>query len=200
MRLAQEDLAMTTARLRLVGEAKKVTAKKAAPASRARKRACTVADLMRAPAVCCRTGDTLHRAAQLMWEHDVGAVVVVDGAGKPVCMVTDRDVCMGAYTQGIALWQSRLESLAPRPIACCSFDAGVVEARQLMKELGVRRMPVVDADGVAVGMIALGDLVREATAAAPRNRTRGLTPAQLAQTLGAIYQDTGVPSDRRRPH
>lgn len=195
---------MTAARLRLVDEAKKGTAKKAAPASRARaragvrKRTCTVADLMRAPAVCCNTGDTLHRAAQLMWEQDVGAVVVVDDAGKPVHMVTDRDVCMGAYTQGLALWQTRVESLGPRPIASCPLGAGVPEARRLMEQQGVRRMPVVDADGAVVGLIALGDLVREATATAPKNRTRGLTPAQLAQTLGAIYEDVGVPSDRLR--
>ncbi|HWO08206.1 MAG TPA: CBS domain-containing protein [Polyangiaceae bacterium] len=197
---------MTAARLRLVDEAKKGTAKKGAPTPRtrpragARKRACTVADLMRAPAVCCNTGDTLHRAAQLMWEQDVGAVVVVDDAGRPVHMVTDRDVCMGAYTQGLPLWQSRVESLGPRPIASCPLGAGVPEARRLMEQQGVRRMPVVDAAGAVVGLIALGDLVREATAAAPKNRTRGLTPAQLAQTLGAIYEDVGVPSDRLRSH
>jgi len=197
---------MTAARLRLVDEAKKVTAKakKAAlaarPRARAGKRTCTVGDLMRSPAVCCPVGSTLHRVAQLMWEQDVGAVVIVDGAGKPLHMVTDRDVCIGAYTQGLSLWQSRVESLAPRPISACSVDAGVVEVRRLMEESGVRRIPVVDAAGSVVGIIGLGDLIREAAIAAPRNRARGLTPAQLAQTLNAVYEDVGVPAGRVRAH
>jgi len=200
---------MTAARLRLVDHAKKVdakksTAKKSAPASaaaprsrtRASKRTATVGDLMRSPAVCCHTGDTLHQAAQLMWERDVGAVVVVDDDGRPLYMVTDRDVCIGAYTQGVSLWQSRVESLAPQPIVSCPVDAGVAEARSLMEERGVRRIPVVDAAGAVVGIIGLGDLIREVAIAAPKNRTRGLTPAQLAQTLNAVYEDVGVPSDR----
>lgn len=129
-----------------------------------------------------------------MWEQDVGAVVVVDGDGRPLFMVTDRDVCIGAYTQGVSLWQSRVESLEPQPIISCSVDAGVAEARRLMEERGVRRIPVVDAAGAVVGIIGLGDLIREAAIAAPKNRTRGLTPAQLTQTLNAVYADLGVPA------
>ena len=63
-----------------------------------------------------------------------------------------------------------------------------------MEERGVRRIPVVDAAGAVVGIIGLGDLIREAAMAAPKNRTRGLTPAQLAQTLSAVYEDVGVPA------
>jgi CBS domain-containing protein len=198
---------MTAARLRLVDQAKKVdpakksTAKKSAPASpaaprsrtRAGKRTATVGDLMRSPAVCCHAGDTLHQVAQLMWEQDVGAVVVIDDDRKPLYMVTDRDVCIGAYTQGVSLWQSRVESLEPQPVISCSVDAGVAEVRSLMEARGVRRIPVVDAAGSVVGIIGLGDLIREVAMAAPKNRTRGLTPAQLAQTLNAVYEDIGVP-------
>jgi CBS domain-containing protein len=170
------------------------------PASRTRvrprKRASTVADVMRSPAVCCRMRDSLHRVAQLMWEHDVGAVVVLDDAGQPRHVITDRDVCMGAYTQGVALWASQVGSVKPGPLVSCSADAGVVEVRNLMQEHGVRRIPVLDAEGNAVGVVGLGDLVREATINAPKARTRALTPPQLAQTLVAVYEDVPVPPDR----
>lgn len=181
------------------------TAEKAqpVPASRTRvrprKRASCVADVMRSPAVCCRVGDSLHRVAQLMWEHDVGALVVLDDAGRPCHVITDRDVCMGAYTQGVALWASHVGSVKPGPLVSCSADAGVVEARSLMQEHGVRRIPVVDAVGSVVGVVGLGDLVREATINAPKARTRGLTPPQLAQTLVAVYEDVPVPPDRAQP-
>ena len=172
----------------------------AVPASRTRvrpgKRASTVADVMRSPAVCCRIGDSLHRVAQLMWEHDVGAIVVLDQAGKACHVITDRDVCMGAYTQGVALWASHVGSVRPGPVVTCSADAGVVEVRNLMQEHGVRRIPVLDDAGAVVGVVGLGDLVREATINAPKARTRGLTPPQLAQTLVAVYEDVPVPPDR----
>jgi len=51
----------------------------------------------------CSENDTLNRAAQLMWENDCGCVPVIhggNGSGAVVGVVTDRDVCMGAYTQG----------------------------------------------------------------------------------------------------
>jgi CBS domain-containing protein len=179
---------------------KKAETAQSMPASRTRvrprKRASCVADVMRTPAVCCRLGDSLHRVAQLMWEHDVGALVVLDDAGRACHVITDRDVCMGAYTQGVALWASHVGSVKPGPIVSCSVDAGVVEVRHLMQEHGVRRIPVLDAAGGVVGVVGLGDLVREATINAPKARSRGLTPPQLAQTLVAVYEDVPVPPDR----
>ena len=47
--------------------------------------------------------DSLNRAAQLMWEHDIGALPVLDPEGGVVGIITDRDVCMAAYTRGGAL-------------------------------------------------------------------------------------------------
>jgi CBS domain-containing protein len=178
--------------------------REATPESRTRvragKRTSTVADVMRSPAVCCRLGDTLHRVAQQMWEHDVGVVVVVDDEGKARHVITDRDVCMAAYTQGVALWSSHVSSVKPAPLVSCSSGAGVIEVRRLMQEHGVRRIPVIDAGGAVVGVVGLGDLVREATAGTPKARTRGLTAPQLAQTLTAVYEDIPVPEDRALAH
>jgi CBS domain-containing protein len=57
-------------------------------------------DLMTTNAKSCGTMDNLERAAQIMWENDCGVVPVVDGSERVVGMVTDRDICMAAYTQG----------------------------------------------------------------------------------------------------
>lgn len=162
----------------------------------ASRRACAVADVMRTPVVCCRLDDTLHRAAQLMWEHDVGALVVVDEDNRARHVITDRDICMGAYTQGVPLWASSVQSVQPRRLVACSRDAGLEEAMRLMKEHGVRRVPVTDSEGSVIGMLGLGDLTREATATAPRGRARGLTTAELARTFAAAYADLGVPEGR----
>src|SRR5690349_16562501 len=59
--------------------------------------------VMTADVVTCSPNDTLHRAAQIMWERDCGAVPVVDAAGRVAGIVTDRDLAMGAFTQGLPL-------------------------------------------------------------------------------------------------
>ena len=100
---------------------------------------------------------------------------------------------MGAYTQGVSLWQSAVTSLQPAAAVVCAQSAGVVEARRLMQEHGLRRIPVVGADGTLVGVVGIGDLVREATITAPKNRTRGLTAAQLAQTPDRRLRTDGAP-------
>lgn len=197
---AQGEVSVTPSTAAQAASAEAEKAAQPMPASRtrvrARKRASCVGDVMRSPAVCCRIGDSLHRVAQLMWEHDVGALVVLDDAGNPRHVITDRDVCMGAYTQGVALWASHVGSVKPGPLVSCSVNAGVIEVRNLMQEYGVRRIPVLDASGSVVGVVGLGDLVREATINAPKARTRALTPPQLAQTLVAVYEDVPVPPDR----
>ena len=56
-----------------------------------------VAQVMTRKVHTCRRGDTLHRAARLMWDHDCGAVPIVDERGHTVGMITDRDICMAVY-------------------------------------------------------------------------------------------------------
>jgi CBS domain-containing protein len=58
------------------------------------------------PLLACRR---VEQPARIMWEADVGCVVVMDGKQRPVGMITDRDVATAAYTQGVALRDSRVE-------------------------------------------------------------------------------------------
>jgi CBS domain-containing protein len=58
--------------------------------------------MTRNPRVCSIDG-TLEQAAAIMWESDCGCVPLVDSEGKVTGMITDRDVCMAAYTQGRTL-------------------------------------------------------------------------------------------------
>jgi len=53
-------------------------------------------ELMNTDVQSCSVNDNLQRAAQIMWENDCGAVPIVDGDGRLIGMVTDRDICMSA--------------------------------------------------------------------------------------------------------
>src|SRR5688500_1982341 len=62
-----------------------------------------VAELMTTAVVSCGPQDTLARAAQMMWDRDIGCVAVADEARRVIGMITDRDICMAALIQGRAL-------------------------------------------------------------------------------------------------
>ena len=70
----------------------------------------------------CTPADSLTSAARLFWEHDLGALPVVDAAGSVVGLITDRDLCMAAYTTGlplhactVATCRARSSRSVPRP-------------------------------------------------------------------------------------
>src|SRR5688572_27915885 len=123
---------------------------------------------MSRPAVAVGLDADLNRAAQLMWEQNCGAVVVVDGDGKLAGILTDRDACMAAYTQGRPLSSIAVQIAMARDVVRCHADESESEVMHRMAEHQVRRLPVVDDDDRPIGVISLTDLARAAAAAARR--------------------------------
>jgi CBS domain-containing protein len=134
----------------------------------------------------------LERAAQIMWEHDCGAVPVVDADSHVVGMITDRDVCMASYTQGRPLWQIPVSSACSHTVYSCLLTDSVQSAEKLMRTTQVRRLPVVDAEGKLWGLISLGDLALHVHR--PGRRSDGLSYESIATTLAAISER---PAERR---
>lgn len=110
----------------------------------------------------CSSDDSLERAANLMWEHDLGCLVVIDAEERPVGMITDRDVAMAAYTQGVRLCDTSVATAMAREVISCGAEASAADVESLMQSAQIRRVPVVGSDGKLVGIVALGDLARAA--------------------------------------
>ena len=108
----------------------------------------------------CQGSDSLNRAAQIMWENDCGCVPVEDADGKAIAMITDRDICMAAYTQGLPLTQISVRSAASRTLHCVVESDSLTRAELLMQRHRIRRLPVVDGDGRPVGILSMNDLAR----------------------------------------
>ena len=81
-------------------------------------------------------------------------------------MITDRDVCMAAYTQGRELSWILVASAMSRAVHACAPSDSIAVAEELMRMHQVRRLPVV-LGGRLVGMLTLNDVAR---AAASRHR------------------------------
>ncbi|HBZ69648.1 MAG TPA: hypothetical protein DEP35_07945 [Deltaproteobacteria bacterium] len=123
-----------------------------------------VEQLMTKDVRACRPSHTLNCAAQILWEYDCGIVPVVDEEGleKVIGTLTDRDICMAAYTQGRRLSEIQVGSAMARTIHSCTPSATLEDAMQKMREAQVRRLPVVDQAGHLLGMISLADIAHEA--------------------------------------
>jgi CBS domain-containing protein len=121
-----------------------------------------VQDVMSRELETCRPEEDLNRVAQLMWERDVGVVPVVEPSGAVIGMITDRDLCMAAYTQGRHLASIGVGEVMSRMIHSCAPGTSLESALAVMKEGRVRRLPVIDSGGGLVGLLSLNDLVRGA--------------------------------------
>lgn len=108
--------------------------------------------------VTARPQETLVAVARLMEQHNVGAVVIVENHA-PVGMITDRDLALEVVARGTSV-QAPVVQIMSTPPKTVSLDAGVFDTTRTMMEAGVRRLPVVDAEGRLVGLVTLDDLLR----------------------------------------
>jgi len=146
-----------------------------------------VQDLMTKQVQSCAPEDSLEHAAQLMWEHDCGCLPVCagNGANKTIGVITDRDICMNAYFQGKPLRDLRVRDAMAKQLHSCRASDAVHEAEKVMRESQIRRLPVIDAQGVLVGMISLADLAREAARESTAER-KEISETEIGDTLSAI--------------
>jgi CBS domain-containing protein len=91
-----------------------------------------------------------------MRDQRVGSVVIVDPAGSPVAMVTDRDLALRVFAEGVDP-ESAVGEHASRPLVYGEPAMELDEAAALMVQHRVRRLPVVDADRLA-GIVTLDDI------------------------------------------
>jgi predicted transcriptional regulator len=112
---------------------------------------------------CCAPAHSLAQAAHVMWEKDCGWLPVVDGSGIVVGTITDRDICMAALTRGIRLDDERVDTVMARQVVSVREHHSIADVEQLMKVSQLRRFPVVDSQGQAIGVVTLTDLARAET-------------------------------------
>jgi CBS domain-containing protein len=133
----------------------------------------------------CRPDDSLQFASRLMWDNDIGVVVVVNDAGYPVAMLTDRDACMGACLTGLPLSEIPVRRSMSRKLISVRRDQPVEDAALLMRDNQVRRLPVLDDAGRLVGLLSQNDLIHEA-AREREGRRKDLNPMSITTVLAWI--------------
>ncbi len=118
--------------------------------------------------------------AQLMRDHNVGSVVIVEPDGLPIAMVTDRDLATRVLADGTDP-DSPVGQRVSRPLVSGEPEMELEEAAALMVQHRVRRLPVVD-DGGLAGIVTLDDIaVRTGNLEVAERMTREVIEGALPQ-------------------
>jgi CBS domain-containing protein len=144
-------------------------------------------ELMTRDVKSCNVNDNLQRAAQIMWENDCGAVPVVDADNRVVGMITDRDICMAAYTHGQPLWAIPVSDAMAKQVHGVTGNDPLEVVETLMRRVRVRRVPVLDGGGRLTGILSMNDLARHAHRSGGR-KANGLSGDRIVQTLAAVCE------------
>jgi CBS domain-containing protein len=104
------------------------------------------------------TKDTVEVAAGVMRDGGVGSLVVLREC-HPVGILTDRDLVLRVLAEGLDPKSARVGDVVTYDPITVSLDDGIETAVELMRRHGVRRLPVVDPKGNAVGIVTADDLL-----------------------------------------
>jgi len=105
---------------------------------------------------------TINAAAKLMRHYHVGSLVIVDDlAGKrvPVGIVTDRDLVVEVEAMDLDPKVITVGDIMTSELVTVTESLGVLEAMEVMRFKGVRRLPVVDSEGHLAGIITIDDFL-----------------------------------------
>jgi CBS domain-containing protein len=105
-----------------------------------------------------RPDDTVLAALGVMAEHDIGAVLVLDG-DEIVGILTERDYARKVALVGRASKDSPVRAIMTAEVVCVSPSHTVEACMTLMTERRQRHLPVVEGRRV-VGLVSIGDLVK----------------------------------------
>jgi CBS domain-containing protein len=118
--------------------------------------------------ICTRTvvfaykNMSVSEAARLMRDEHVGSLVVIEetGIGRVVVgMLTDRDIVIGVVARDFNAQNLRVADIMSSDLITARPEDSVNDVLSQMRRHGVRRIPVVAAQGVLIGIVTLDDLL-----------------------------------------
>jgi CBS domain-containing protein len=114
-----------------------------------------ISEVMTEAVVTADAGESLRHVGGLMRDRNVGSVVVCEG-GRPVGVITDRDLALAVVADAVDAGDSA-GSQASRPIVTGEVEMDIEEAVALMVQHRIRRLPVTEG-GELVGIVTIDDL------------------------------------------
>lgn len=112
------------------------------------------------PLTTVNSSDSVLKALQLMKERDIGAVLVLDD-NKLVGIFTERDCAHKVSLAGIDTKSTAVREVMTDKVRFVTPDQTVTQCLGLMTERFFRHLPVLDDQQKLIGIVSIGDLVKE---------------------------------------
>ncbi|PYM49801.1 MAG: hypothetical protein DME14_07690 [Candidatus Rokuibacteriota bacterium] len=124
-----------------------------------------------------RPEQSIRDALALLAQHNVGALIAVDDAGRPVGILSERDVVREA-ARNERVFGMKVVEIMTRDVITGSPHDDLLTVAHTMTEKRIRHLPVVD-KGRLVGIVSIGDIVKT-----QRDKYQGELDTLQAQLLG----------------
>lgn len=117
-----------------------------------------VKDVMTSPVITISETGNAQKASQLMDKNDVGCVIITSKEGKPVGIITERDMITRVLTKNTLPTSVNVKKIMTSPLLTIDPDETLTEAARKMSRLNVRRLGVIY-KGNLVGLVSSKDIL-----------------------------------------
>jgi len=116
--------------------------------------------LMSSPVVTILKNETLDEVAKVMSKKHLGSIVVIDPKGKPLGIITERDIVNRLTAMNLLPRKVKAEEVMSQPLITIASDKDTKEAAKSMNEHKIRRLLVME-KGKIIGIITSKDIFDE---------------------------------------
>lgn len=117
-----------------------------------------VKEIMKRNVVTVRPDVSVMEAAKIMNERRIGSLVIIDGVGRVVGILTERDIMRGVVAEGKRSSEVDISKIMTKKVIVISPEVSLEDAADIMTENRIKKLPVVE-EGKVVGMITSTDLI-----------------------------------------
>jgi CBS domain-containing protein len=117
-----------------------------------------VKDVMSSPVVTSDEDAPSNKVANIMDENDLGCVIITNKAGKPIGIITERDLVMRVITKNLKPDTLKAKEIMTAPLVTIEPEATISDAARRMSRLDIRRLGVLY-KGNLVGLISSKDIL-----------------------------------------
>jgi len=150
-----------------------------------------VRDVMTPNPVSCKPDTNIGAAVELLWANDCGILPVVGADNRLAGVVTDRDISIAMGTRNRLPGEITVGEVATLRVFTCKPDDEIHEALSTMASKQVRRLPVVNDEGIPLGILSMDDIITHGDL----NRWEGcceLSAEEIIRSLKRLYSKSAI--------
>jgi CBS domain-containing protein len=158
-----------------------------------------VRDIMSRPPITAKETDSVMAVSKTMARHNIGCVIIVDKTGKPIGIITERDIVQRVAAKNMLPSDVKIADTMSKPVISISPGIRVNDAAKRMNTSKIRRLAVIE-DGKLVGVLTMKDILEVTPALidliSEQSKVGGLGRSQAKSALSGYCDECETWSDQ----